>query len=250
MSYPIGINTRVVTGSYTDTYIMDGVEMTRPTEGYVVISPCIEAIKFNGALINPEYLESEKFWLTDGSFETELIVTTDPSIDPISWTYKAEYSWLSTPVYFTVEDSTDPLILSDEFMADPSTGIIIQKGPKGDQGDAAPEIDGVTSIVQNGSTLIVTYTDGTVQELAFSSGGLTTYTHVQSNPANTWIVNHNLGKHITSVYVTFGTETSTENQDMILCPWQEIDMNSIRIFAAEDEDDNLGAVAFGHAIVS
>ena len=238
MSLPTGIKTRIVTGTYTDTYILNGGEATRPTEGYVVITTSVEAIAFNGELINPEYLESKKFWLTAGTFEAELIVSNDPTIDPLGFTYKAEYSWLSTPVYFRVDPGTTPLILSSEFMADESTGVVIQRGPQGEQGPKgdAGDFEGaaVVGMTQNGADITVSYSDGTTQVLTISSNSASTYEHTQTNSATNWTVTHNLGKRITSVIAYLGSPQSTEESDLVLVPWSHVDNNTVTVHFAAD----------------
>lgn len=241
MSLPINVETRTVTGSFSDIDMLNGSVTFRPTRGYVTIVPATTEVYLidTGQLINTEYLKHQKLYLDEsGEFSVDLVVSNQESITPVNWTYKMTFSWLQDYEFnFVLEPGEDSInigsYLGDDLPEYPGQQTIV--GPAG---------RGIASMSQLGSTLVFNYTDGTSDSFVVNTSGSPYYIHDQSTPANTWLVTHNLGKPINSVRLKIGTVGTQDFENLTFASWREIDFNNIEIFAAPG-----GSLASGEAII-
>lgn len=240
MSLPSNIKTRAIFGSFADIDIDDSINF-RPTRGYVLVSPQTTEVyaKTSGSLINIEYLKRQKIYLDElGQFNVDLLVSNQEEITPINWTYKIQFSWLQNyEINFVLEEGSEPINIGSYIEDD-------LPEYDGQQTIVGPAGRGISSLTQSGNTLIFEYTDDTTDSFTISTSGSPYYVHTQNQPANTWLINHNLGKPISSVRLKIGTIGTQDFENLTFASWREIDFNNIEVFAAPS-----GSLASGEAII-
>lgn len=237
---------KTITGRFRDVYIdvATGEQRSRPTEGQIRIRPSVKDILFEGELINlDEHTWPRIVQMQDGTFTADLIVTDQPGINPTAWTYNVKPSWTNLEVNLSITSDMPDIIDIDDLLPLPeSGGVIITKGDPG---------RGIESMEAVGNILTVYYTDGgtdTIEIPIIDAGGVTikyNYVHTQMNPSEIWTVQHNLNRVISSVRVNLGTPGSEEYGDLQLCPWEEIDLNTIKVYVGA-----FGSNTSGRAIIA
>ena len=259
MPYPYDLKTKKVIGHYADTYPdpTTGEQIVRPREGFVYVTPYHSKITvFNAAedgsnveLDLYEY-QRQKVKMVDGYFEVEVLVTDQPGISPGAdaenpgWTYKFENSWdAKNPAEIPItENLPETIDITDYFKHPANPGVIITRGDPG---------RGIESMTNQGNKVTTTYTDGSTHQFEIPIVDMEgvaikfQYIHMQTNPASEWLVHHNLNRPISSVHVNLGTPGSSEYNDLFLCPWEEIDRNTIKIYVGDSY-----SITSGRAIVA
>jgi len=258
MSYPDGVETKILTGKYAELFYnrqTNQVENT-PTEGWVYLFPAALEIKIDDVIYSLEELNPMRVRLeSDGSFQAEVIITDQDGILPNNgWTYKVVTSWgeqsANVPI---LTDMPDPIDMSDFFETVEVPGMIVTKG---DPGVSITNITAVNTTAtvhySDGSTTtfelpvgsgittweeFVTITSGTPDTTKYlrgdgfwavppggGGGGVNQYEHVQNSPEADWTIVHGLGRKIASAYVTVGTGVGAEQ---VYALYTIIDNNTI-----------------------
>ncbi|QLF83411.1 hypothetical protein SEA_NICEHOUSE_198 [Rhodococcus phage NiceHouse] len=253
MSYPYNLKTKIVTGHFTDVLV--GGEV-RNREGYMYVTPFHREIRVDAEDLELDLynLAPLRVKLVNGVFAVEVLVTDQPGISPAGWTYNFRPSWkegrnINIPISLSDPDVIDITYYS-ESPSDP--GVIVVKGEQGDPGEDGR---GIVSTTADGNFVTITYTDGTTYTFEIpildAGGNLMKYqyVHVQQSPASIWNIQHNLNRPISSVRINLGVPGSPEYNDLVLCAWEEIDANNIKVYLTEDELTQW-AYASGRAIVA
>lgn len=259
MSYPFNLETKTITGKFADLYKdkNTGEVKRRPKEGFVYITPYYSEVKVLDAdtMIDLYDLERQKVKMVDGQFSAEILVTNQPNISPSGdadgqgWTYKFEMSWMQDYVANIPIDSDlpDVIDINDWFVFPERPGLIVTKGDPGEDGqDGADGEDGrgIVKITANGAIATIEYTDETTSTIPLPGAGGSgsyQYIHNQSSAEKDWVVEHGLGKYITSCFVIYGTELNNPNTDQVFANWSNIDLNTIII--------HHGAACSGQAVL-
>ena len=273
-NFPYGLETKTITGRYQDSFYNANGEVigSRPREGYVYITPSVDRIRIPDPAADPadpggiKVIEIE-LWehrnnilrvpMIDGVFEVELLVTEQSKMQPSGWTYNIKPSWkeeaaINIPITADLDDIVD---INQYYELPAESGSIVIRGDDGTDGDDGRGI--VSMEVEPGGTVaLIRYTDGTTSELILpiiGAGGQTVklnHVHEQNNPEQEWFVQHDMNRSISSVRVDFETEGGNGWNDLILCPWKEIDLNSIVIYVTDSTPGPFGTAASGRAIVA
>ena len=242
MSYPFNLVTRQVTGKYADFYESPTGDIdVRPKEGFVYITPYYKEIKIleSGVVVDLYELENQKIKVgPDGRFHAELLVTNQAGISPSGdesgngWTYKFTSSWNDYEANIPIDAGTTELDINDWFAFPERPGIIVTKGDKGDDGR------GIVNVTANGVTATVHYTDNTTSQFTLPGGseGSYQYIHEQNTAEADWVINHNLGRYITSCFVTYGS-----SDEQVFATWTNTSLNTIVV--------HHGAACSGKAVI-
>lgn len=245
MTTPLGLQYKKVVGRFRDIYTdpATGEQRDRPTEGQVYITPSIKNIKrqisdTEDVLVNLDAHTPSRIQMANGTFEADLIVCDQPGISPQRWSYNIKTSWTDLEANIMItSDSPDTIEVDDFFYIAPTDGVIVTQGDPG---------RGVEDITAVGTTATVNYSDGTTSSFELPLGNAENiklyYEHIQDSPSDEWIVQHNLHRPVNFVRVKRGEPGSSEHNDLYLCPWEEIDNDTLKIF--------LASAASGRAVIS
>lgn len=166
MSYPLGIESKIITGQYADLYYdrTDGQYKSRPTTGFVYVYPAVTEIRVGDTVVdlnevNPQRIAIDEF----GQFEFEAIVTDQDGIVPNNgWTYRFVPSWNEKTVNIPIlETSPSTIDITDYFDAEFIPGVIITKGDPG---------RGIDHITSAGNIATVHFDDGTTDTFELPIG--------------------------------------------------------------------------------
>lgn len=254
MPYPYDLQTKKVIGHYADTYPdpTTGEQIVRPREGFVYVTPYHSKILIldaaddgNNVELDLYEYQRQKVQMTDGYFEVEVLVTDQPGISPGAdadnpgWTYKFETSWdrnnaAEIPITNELPETID---ITEYFKHPANPGVIITRG------DPGRGIDHMSNV---GTLVTTTFTDGETHSFEIPIVDMEgvaikfQYVHMQTNPESVWTVNHNLNRPISSVHVNLGTPGSPEYSDLLLCPWEEVDSNTVLVHVGDSYSAGTG----------
>lgn len=98
MSYPAGLQTQTITGTFTDLVFDRATSTynTAPKVGFVSLSPGVSEIRYNNVVYDLRDLVNSTYKLDEnGSFSAQIIVTNQSGIEPNNtWAYTLKLSWL------------------------------------------------------------------------------------------------------------------------------------------------------------
>lgn len=214
MAHPYDLEFKQITGKFSDLVLdpITGEYKTRPTEGFVYITPAIKDFYVTsvGRRINLDELLPNRVKMNSlGEFTVLLPVVDQPGITPVNWTYEIKTSWTDSVANIAVTQAMPEVININEYFDDPVLdGQIVTVGPRGENGR------GIETITASGTIATVHYTDGTTSQFNIpwgsGGGGFVNYTHVQNDPQQDWTITHNLNRSIAACYVTTGTGVGEE----------------------------------------
>lgn len=167
MSYPVGINSRTVTGQYAELYFdrTDNQYKARPKLGFVMVYPGAKSIRVDstGVILDLSSLYPQRVEVApDGTFSFDAIITDQPGITPNNgWTYRVVPSWGERVASIPVSAGSGPIDLNDYFGAAEVPGFVITKGDTG---------RGIVEITTQGLVATVHYDDGTTNTFALPVG--------------------------------------------------------------------------------
>lgn len=90
----------------------------------------------------------------------------------------------------------------------------------------AANLDGLDTPAKASLLAAINNLQGQINDLISGGGGLVAYDFLQTTPASTWIINHNLGRAVVA-------QIFNEGASEVEAEWQQVSPNQVRVtFAA------------------